>query len=183
MQVELLNLVLSDTDLRVPLVRVEEFHSHVKKRLKRVVNNLKAKLKNMGVAAIENYQESGEEPRVSLDSWDQSRSNSAAKTRSSSKRKEELMLSSHEDKRPKRLSFTVPDLSVPLSDLCLPLLSQDHRPDLNEFDNFIFDMDGVLWKGNMLIDGADKCIFALRQMVKNIYLVDITLFRGNKLSL
>jgi hypothetical protein len=36
---------------------------------------------------------------------------------------------------------------------------------LNNFDNFIFDCDGVLWRTNTLVEGADTSIEFLRSLV------------------
>jgi len=42
---------------------------------------------------------------------------------------------------------------------------------LAEFDNFLFDCDGVLWCDNKLIDGAKACLDLLHKMDKKIYLL------------
>lgn len=43
------------------------------------------------------------------------------------------------------------------------------RPIADRYDSFIFDCDGVLWKGNELIEGADATIRALQAMQKNVF--------------
>jgi 4-nitrophenyl phosphatase len=45
------------------------------------------------------------------------------------------------------------------------LTSTNVKQFLNSFDNFIFDCDGVLWRGDHLIEGADKAIELLSKEV------------------
>lgn len=42
---------------------------------------------------------------------------------------------------------------------------------LDSTDMFIFDCDGVIWKGEIAISGARECILKLRSLGKRIYFV------------
>lgn len=42
---------------------------------------------------------------------------------------------------------------------------------LDRTDVFLFDCDGVMWKGNGLIEGADKAVLWLRSLNKEVYFV------------
>jgi phosphoglycolate/pyridoxal phosphate phosphatase family enzyme len=55
---------------------------------------------------------------------------------------------------------------------------------LNSAETFVFDCDGVIWKGNSLITGADTALTYLRKQHKNIYFVtnNSTKSRGGYLS-
>jgi len=59
---------------------------------------------------------------------------------------------------------SLPKSSVPLDNHTIEIF-------LNSIDNFIFDCDGVLWRGNELIDGADKALEMLRGKGKKLFFV------------
>ncbi|CAM9171432.1 unnamed protein product [Ectocarpus fasciculatus] len=42
-------------------------------------------------------------------------------------------------------------------------------PRVEDYDTFIFDCDGVIWKGNKLISGAGKTLEYLREAKKNVF--------------
>ncbi|CAO3597788.1 unnamed protein product [Absidia cylindrospora] len=49
--------------------------------------------------------------------------------------------------------------------------AQEHDAFLDKFDNFLFDCDGVLWHGTVLIPGVLEAMQKLRQKGKKIYFV------------
>jgi len=42
---------------------------------------------------------------------------------------------------------------------------------VNKFDTFLFDCDGVLWRGNTSIEGTDLALDLLRSLGKKIFFV------------
>jgi phosphoglycolate phosphatase len=44
--------------------------------------------------------------------------------------------------------------------------STDHKALVDKVDCFIFDCDGVIWKGDKLIDGVPETLAMLREMVR-----------------
>ncbi|KAI8328982.1 HAD-like domain-containing protein [Chlamydoabsidia padenii] len=48
---------------------------------------------------------------------------------------------------------------------------QEHNEFIDKFDNFLFDCDGVLWDGSVLIPGILEAMQKLREKGKNIYFV------------
>lgn len=43
----------------------------------------------------------------------------------------------------------------------------------DQYDTFLFDCDGVLWRGGKLLDGSDTALAMLRWLEKLAYLFDI----------
>uniref|UniRef100_UPI00358E1EB8 glycerol-3-phosphate phosphatase-like n=1 Tax=Myxine glutinosa TaxID=7769 RepID=UPI00358E1EB8 len=54
---------------------------------------------------------------------------------------------------------------------CLPLEGAAMDAFLESTDSFLFDCDGVLWRGNRAIDGAPEAVNALRRRGKRVYFV------------
>lgn len=68
-----------------------------------------------------------------------------------------------------RVLSTAAARASPLTRICTQLNSVDSL--FPETDGFIFDCDGVIWKGASIIDGAKETILKLREANKKVFFV------------
>ena len=64
-------------------------------------------------------------------------------------------------------------MSAATLDRTTPTKLQDAEAFLKDIDVFIFDCDGVIWKGDSLIPGVEKTLEMLRALKKRLFFVTV----------
>ncbi|XP_061404985.1 glycerol-3-phosphate phosphatase-like [Lethenteron reissneri] len=62
-------------------------------------------------------------------------------------------------------------MSLPADERCQPLRGAALDEVMSSTDNFLFDCDGVLWRGNRALDGAPAAVNALKRLGKRVFFV------------